>query len=145
MSHIQGTMSLVTSRGSGGLSGSIACKLNSRVAIKLMISCGVNNVAIPTELMPLRKRLDSSIGDLRWDFTALVLDVVNLRDSIRNKDRNCTTDIADRVNELDNRLNDLDMTLLQSCAIRRVFLTDDHPHVFDNHYDIYPDHYITQT
>lgn len=133
MSHIQGAMSLVSSRGSGGLSGSIACKLSSRVAIKLMISCGVNNVPIPAELISLRKRLDSSMGDLEWDFTALVVDVVNLRESIRNGGHNCTTVLAQRVKGLDSRLNNLDMALLQSCAIRRVFLTDNHPYVFDNY------------
>lgn len=146
MSHIQGAMSLISLRGYGDISSLVPCKLSSRVAITLTISCGVTNSPIPTGLIALRKSLDSSfIGDVKWDFTALLVDIVDLRRKFRNGSLTCITGIAELVRGLESRLHSLDMAMLQFCGIQRISITADHPQVFGHYYDLYPDHFVTQT
>lgn len=92
MVHIQGTMALVESHGLDSLSGPIAWKLTIRMTITLTISCAAAICPIPDELMSLRKRLDYFVSDVKWGFTALLVDVVNLRANIHNVRFTCAAE-----------------------------------------------------
>ncbi|KAK7178222.1 hypothetical protein PSPO01_15726 [Paraphaeosphaeria sporulosa] len=144
MSHIQGAMSLVKARGHSNFYHGIACKLASRVAITLTISCGAATCPVPDELMSLRRGLDCFIIDAKWCFTALLVDAVNLRADVHNGRFACAADAAGRAKEIQDRLYSLETTLPPSWNPRRLSLAKSHPHVFGHYYDVYPNHFVTQ-
>lgn len=144
MSHIQGAMSLVKARGNKNFSSYIACQLASRLAVTLTTSCGAATIPVPEALLALRRDLDPFVNDAKWDFTALMVNVVNLKADLQNGRFASSAEAAEKARELDGRLVSLEITLPPSWNPRRVFSVGYDPHLFDRYYDVYPNHFVTQ-
>ncbi|KAH7111120.1 hypothetical protein B0J11DRAFT_199548 [Dendryphion nanum] len=144
MSHIQGAMTLVGARGNKNYSSPMACQLASRVAVTLTISCGAATLPVPDGLMVLRRDLDGLILDAKWYFTAMLVDVVNLRADVRSDRLASRAEVAERASELGRRLATLEEKLPQSWQPKSVLTVGQDPRVFGRCYDIYPSHFITQ-
>ena len=141
MSHIQGAMALVKARGLG-FSSPIACELTIRMAFTLTVSCGAAICPIPDELTTLWKSLGCIVKGAKWDFISLLMDVVNLRANIHNGTFACAADAADRAREIEDQLILVANKTNRSFNTRRVYFVEDHPLVFDHHYDLYLDHAV---
>ncbi|KAK4031581.1 hypothetical protein C8A01DRAFT_21222 [Parachaetomium inaequale] len=144
MSHVQGAMSLVKGRGARNFSSPLARQLATRVAVTLTISCGATGVPVPEALKALRRDLDSFADNAKWDFTALLVDIVNFRADVQNGKFVCSAAASNRARVLDNQLASLETTLPLSWKPRRVYTMGHNPYVFSHYYNVYPDHFVTQ-
>ena len=143
MSHVVGAISLVKSCGDKFITSHTSRRLVTRLAMTLTISCGAASMRIPDALMSLREDLSSLVGDTKWDFTAIVVDVVNLQADIASLRITCSSKIAGRAKQLDEQLESLETTLPPSWAPQTVFKSA-HPLLFGSSYDVYQDHFVTQ-
>ncbi|KAL5324088.1 hypothetical protein ACEPPN_008631 [Leptodophora sp. 'Broadleaf-Isolate-01'] len=143
MSHVLGAVSLVKSSGNGLIASHTGRRLATRLAMTLAISCGAASVRIPDALTSLREDLSSHVGDTKWDFAAVVVDVVNLQADIASLRITCSPEIAGRARELDTQLESLETTLPRSWAPRSVSISA-HPLLFGSSYDVYQDHFVAQ-
>lgn len=146
MIHIKGAMSLIEARGNRNFSNPVACQLASRVAEAMAISCGVATVPVPNSLPNLRGTLDGFVFHANWEFSALVVSVVNLRADIHSGKMNVKGEGAtNRARELDRSLAVLQEKLPQSWKPKRVHRIEQDTRLLGHYYDVYPSHSITQT
>ena len=145
MSHVVGAISLVKSCGDRFVATQTGRRLATRLAMTLAISCGAARLRIPDALLSLREDLSSCVGDTKWDFTAIVVDVVNLQADIASLPIpiSSSAEIAGRANELDAQIEGLETALSTFWAPRSVSMSA-HPLLFGSSYDIYQDHFVTQ-
>ncbi|KAH7382879.1 hypothetical protein BKA64DRAFT_171972 [Cadophora sp. MPI-SDFR-AT-0126] len=143
MSHVEGANSLVKSYGDRFIATQTGRRLATRLAMTLAISCGAARIRIPDALLSLRQILSSFAGDAKWDFTAIVVDVVNLQADIASLQITSSSEIAERAKKLDRQLQSLEATLPPFWAPQSVFISA-HPLLFDSSYDVYQDHFVTQ-
>jgi len=143
MSHVVGAISLIKSCGDRFIATQTGRRLATRLAMTLAISCGAARLRIPDALISLRKDLSSCVGDTKWDFTAIVVDVVNLQADNASFPTSSSVEIAGRAKELDAQLESLETTLSTFWAPRSVSMSA-HPLLFGSTYDIYQDHFVTQ-
>ena len=142
-SHVIGAISLIKSCGDTIITSHTGRRLATRLAMTLAISCGAASIRIPDALMSLREDLSSLVGDTKWDFTAIVVDVVNLQADIASSQITCLGEIAERARKLDGQLESLETTLPPSWAPRSVSMPA-HQLLFGSSYDVYQDHLVTQ-
>ncbi|ETS76205.1 hypothetical protein PFICI_11592 [Pestalotiopsis fici W106-1] len=165
LSHLRGALDLVRFRGlERRYSSPTARRLAARLAMTLVISCGVAGVHVPRELEEFRmglllhladtplhiddrgtinRNLVDSRVDPKFAITALVIGVVNLAADLSQE--KCTpADLFQRADELDNRLAAMDCELPSSWQFERIYTEEELPMVYGNHYDKYRDHFVTQ-
>ncbi|KAL5331042.1 hypothetical protein ACEPPN_000571 [Leptodophora sp. 'Broadleaf-Isolate-01'] len=116
MNHIVGAISLVKSSGDRLIASHNGRRLATRLAMTLAISCGAAIMRIPDALMSLREDLSSLVGGTKWDFTAIVVDVVNLQADNANLQITCSSEIGERAKKLDRQLESLE-TMLDSPVV----------------------------
>ncbi|KAH8593860.1 hypothetical protein B0O99DRAFT_514837 [Bisporella sp. PMI_857] len=143
MSHVVGAVSLIKSCGDRLITSHTSRRLAARLAMTLAISCGAVSMRIPDALISLREDLSSLVGDTKWDFAAIVVDVVNLQADIASLRITCSSEIAGRAKKLDRQLESLETTLPPFWAPQSVFISA-HPLLFGSSYDVYQDHFVTQ-
>ncbi|KAH6714752.1 hypothetical protein BKA61DRAFT_723693 [Leptodontidium sp. MPI-SDFR-AT-0119] len=143
MNHIVGAISLVKSSGDRLIASHNGRRLATRLAMTLAISCGAASMRIPDALMSLREDLSSLVGDTKWDFTAIVVDVVNLQADNANLQITCSSEIGERAKKLDRQLESLETTLPSFWAPKSVSISA-HPLLFGSSYDVYQDHFVAQ-
>ncbi|KAI9148847.1 Transcription factor dbaG [Paramyrothecium foliicola] len=147
MSHIQGAMSLVqTQIDKHGLSP-VTSQLAQRVVVALTISCGAAGIPVPDTVCTLRRKLNnaSALDNIKWRLTPLLVDAVNLRAELQTKNLSCPSKIAEKARAIDLQLAQLANQIPSSWKPRRVYTIEAQARVFGRYYDIYPDHYATQT
>ncbi|KAL6406562.1 ThiJ/PfpI family protein [Ilyonectria robusta] len=145
MSHVQGAMSLVAARGSLNFSNPIACQLTRSVVTTLIISCGAAMVPVPESIISLRKELDVSGVDKKWDFMAILLHIVNLRADVYHDGGGDRTRVVEKAKEIDRNLASLEKTLPEFWKPVVVLAADNHGlQLLDGQYDVYPSHFATQ-
>ncbi|KAH8588202.1 hypothetical protein B0O99DRAFT_525394 [Bisporella sp. PMI_857] len=144
MSHLRGAMSLIKARGKRNFSSYTGHRLATRLAVTLIISCGVASVRVPDAVVTLHRDLASYADHPKWAVTALVVNVVNLRADYHNGRFACLSEVAKRAKELDDLFANLERMLPPSWMPRRVFCPSYNPLLFGPYYDIYQDHFVTQ-
>ncbi|KAG4432902.1 hypothetical protein IFR05_011620 [Cadophora sp. M221] len=145
MIHVKGAMSLVEARGDRNFSSPIACQLASCATEAMAISCGVASVPVPNSLPTLRGTLDGFVFHANWEFSALVVSVVNLRADISSGELRINGVAATgRARELDRSLAALQEKLPSSWKPKRVHLVEQDTRLLGHYYDVYPSHSITQ-
>lgn len=142
-SHVLGAISLVKSCKNKIIASNTGRRLATRLAVTLTISCGAAGIRVPNTLISLRDDLASYVGDAKWDFTGLVVGVVNLKADIHNRRFTRSSEVAEKAKELDGRFADLERALPTSWMPRRLYFSG-HPLIFGHYYDIFPDHFVTQ-
>lgn len=143
VSHIRGALTLVEARGNIDLSNAITRQLASRVMIAATISQGATQLPIPDALVALRMKLYRVPLDIDSNLIGLLLDLVNLRATIRNGTQEPNT-IAQRARDLDNIVVRMEQRLPRAWVPYSVPNTDLHPRVYGSDYDIYPGHTAAQ-
>lgn len=136
-------ISLLTTCEDKIISNHTSYQLATRLAITLAINCGAACVQIPNASMSLREDLSSLVGDTKWDFTAVVVNVINLQDDIANLQITYPPEISGRAKELDGQLESLETTLLSFWTSRNVSMSA-HPLLFGISYDVYQNYFIAQ-
>ncbi|UKZ73161.1 hypothetical protein TrVFT333_000802 [Trichoderma virens FT-333] len=144
MSHAQGGMSLLNSHTQQLSSSSSGCELAGRLSTAVIVSCGALAIPVPPALMTLRQQFDPIITSVKWGFQGLLACVVELQADLRNAGGQCTVDLAERAEQLDTQLVNLQNKLPRSWQPQQISPVRPNPLIFNTHYEIYPDHYITQ-
>ncbi|KAL5352028.1 hypothetical protein ACLOAV_001971 [Pseudogymnoascus australis] len=141
--HVLGAVSLVKSYRNRIMTSYTCRQLATRLVVTLTISCGAARMRVPNTLIALREDLSSHIDNAKWDFTGLVVHVVNLQADLHNCRFTCSSEVAERAKGIDDRFAELERTLPPSWIPRRIFLPGN-PLLFGHYYDIYLGHFVTQ-
>ncbi|KAH6892573.1 hypothetical protein B0T10DRAFT_511243 [Thelonectria olida] len=144
MSHALGGMSLLAPRLQRFASSITGRQLCGRLVTALTVSCGASALRVPDALTTLRGHLDPSMGTVKWKFTGILSQVVDLQAEFHNTGGICTTNLAERAQHLDDQLRGLEETLPLSWRSRQISPVRPDPLVFGSHYEIYADHFVTQ-
>lgn len=146
LGHVRGAMTLVRTRGRRNFSTPLACELAARVAIALTISCGAAGVSLPGALKVLRTALDSSSSAAgpKWDYTAIMFDIVNFRVDVFAGNIASPAVVASKARVFDSYLAGLETRLPTSWKSQRVYTDRHEPCVFGRYYDVHSTHYAAQ-
>jgi hypothetical protein len=145
MTHIQGAMSMIESRGFLNVSSHVSTQLTRSVLSHLVISCGIAKVSIPDSQVTVRKDLSTLVMDEKWDYMGIVIDIVNLRAILPESKTNLDSGIKEKVFEINRKLEYLEESLARSSG--PVTVRADiacHSYSLDGQYDVYPTHYAMQ-
>ncbi|KAF7557533.1 hypothetical protein G7Z17_g539 [Cylindrodendrum hubeiense] len=144
ISHANGGMSLLGPRVQQFTSSLTGLQLSARLITALTVSSGAMAVRVPDGLLALRSDLDPFINTPKWSFTGILAHVVNLQADDRDAGGDGSIDLAERAERLDNELRNLQTALPQSWRPQHISPMRPDPLIFNSHYDIYLDHYVTQ-
>ncbi|KAK8043186.1 hypothetical protein PG994_013669 [Apiospora phragmitis] len=135
MSHIQGALSLLRAGNlEDHLESPVKRRLAARLAMALVVSCGIAGVHVPRTRAAARwaherqhgQVMDSSI--MRLDPKFAVTNVV----------------IHSRKQKLDQQFIEMEQAFPSSWQYGRVIANSMYPMVYGGYYDIYADHFVTQ-
>ncbi|KAI9683493.1 MAG: hypothetical protein M1822_006033 [Bathelium mastoideum] len=145
MSHIIGALALVKLRGSESLTSYIGTRLSVKLVTNLIISCVSASLEPPLELVKIRSDLESIVttDGPKWRVTCLMIQYAGLRAAIL---RNALSD-ADVISEatrLDYEYEVLAQSMPPAWQYDRICLEGPSEKVLEQHFDVYPDHYICQ-
>lgn len=165
LSHLRGALDLVHIRGvKRRYSSPTSRRLAARLAMTLVISCGVAGVHIPQELEEFRTGLLLHLVDVaphledhgtvnrnmvdvqadpKFAVTGLVIDVVNLAADV-SQGKCPPGDLLGQATALDDRLAAMECELPSSWQFERIYTENWTPMVYSDHYDKYADHFVTQ-
>jgi hypothetical protein len=117
-----------------------------RLVITLIISCGAAGIRVPAALSALREDLSRYVDekDPKWAVTGEVVGLLNLNADVRDGKITDGAEILARLRQLDERFITLERELPPSWHGRRVLVADSEPLVFEGHYDMHRDHFVTQ-
>jgi hypothetical protein len=144
MSHALGGLSLLGPRLHQFAASVTGRQLCGRLVTALTVSCGATATRVPDALTTLRGYLDPSMSTVKWRFTGLLSQVVDMQADFHNAGGICTANLADRAQQLDDQLRGLEGALPLSWQPRQISPIRPDPLVFGSHYAIYADHFVTQ-
>jgi hypothetical protein len=145
MTHIQGAMSMIESRGLLNVSNHISTQLTRSAFSHLVISCGIAKFPIPDSQITVRKDLSRRVMDEKWDYMGILVDIVNLRAILPESKTNLDSGIKERAFEINRKLEYLEESLAKTCGPVTVRAdTASHSYSLDGQYDVYPAHYAMQ-
>lgn len=146
MTHIQGAMSMIESRGLLNISSHMSLQLTRSAFSHLVISCGIAKFPIPDSQITVQKDLSTIVTDEKWDYMGILVDIVNLRAILPEIKTNLDSGIKERAFEINRKLEYLEESLARSCGPVTVRAdTVCHAYCLDGQYDVYPTHYAMQT
>ena len=145
MSHINGALALVELREDPLRQDYTGLRLSTRLSTNLLISCVSANSPVPPGLINLRSSLEPFLNeeDPKWRLSGLVVKYANLKGAIQD---GCLSgsDILTRATELDIDFVSLIKHMPSSWLYSTTYLEESSERVFEQRYDSYPDHFITQ-
>ena len=145
MSHINGALALVNMRKEPALLDYTGIRLSARLSTNLLISCVSANSPVPPALVKLRADLEPflNVDDPKWRISGLVVKYANLKGAIQD---GClhTSDIITRATEIDREFLLLAKYMPPRWLYSTIRIEESSDRVFEQHYDTYPDHMITQ-
>ncbi|CAJ0546572.1 Ff.00g011990.m01.CDS01 [Fusarium sp. VM40] len=145
MTHIQGAMSMIESRGLQNVSNHISTQLTRSAFSHLVISCGIAKFPIPDSQITVRKDLSRRVMDEKWDYMGILVDIVNLRAILPESKANLDSGIKERAFEINRKLEYLEESLAKTCGPVTIRAnTACYAYCFDGQYDVYPAHYAMQ-
>ena len=145
MSHINGALALVALRKKSLLQDYTGLRLSARLSTNLLISCVSANSPVPPALVKLRSDLEPFLNkeDPKWRISGLVVKYANLKGAIEDGCL-CVSDIITRATDLDFEFISLVKQMPSSWHYRTVCPEEVSEGVFEQRYDTYLDHLITQ-
>ena len=146
MSHVNGALALVKMRNPDQIQNYTALRLSVRLTTSLLISCVAANAPVPPELAKLREDLAPFLtaDDPKWQVSGLVVKYANLQGAIQDGYL-CASDILTRTVELDGEFISLTRNLPASWLYNTTYLFEPSQRVYEEHFDTYSDHFVTQT
>ena len=145
MSHINGALALVKMRESPLLQDYTGRRLSARLSTNLLISCVSAKSPVPPALTKLRSDLEPFLNkeDPKWRISGLVVDYANLKGAIQD---GClsSSDITVRATDLDLAFMSVVKSVPSTWLYNTTYLEEASERVFDQRYDTYTDHFITQ-
>lgn len=147
--HMNGAIALIELRGNRNLQSYIGRRLAQRLYTTLVISCGVAGVRIPTELDPLKQKLDSFYepDDPKWAVTTLNVQSINFIANINDGKYVAEGDIVTEATRLDHQFRQLEQSLPPSWTPTRVGCYDGSipdALILSDGYDVYDNLFYTQ-
>ncbi|KAF4445861.1 hypothetical protein F53441_10444 [Fusarium austroafricanum] len=141
LSHVQGALSIVQSRPRGEFANPVIQQLATRTVIAFTLSCGAAGTPIPAALLGLYQDLDSYIRSPKWTFIGILISLVNFRTDMHNRKLD-PRDVVRCARDLYDKLSHAESKIPRSWLPQRRDSTE--AVVFDQYYDVYPDHYAAQ-
>ena len=146
MSHVSGALTLIKLRGSKQFSDYVGLRLSVRLSTNLLISCVAANAPVPPALIKLRADIEPFLDrdDPKWRVSGLVVRYADLRRDVQGSYLS-TSDIVGRATELDREFMALASSMPSTWLYDTIKLDQTSEGVFEQHFDTYLDHHITQT
>lgn len=146
MSHVNGALALVKLRDNKQIQNYTGLRLSVRLSTNLLISCVAADCPVPSSLVKLRSDLEPFLNkdDPKWLVSGLVVKYANLQGAIRNGCLSNSDIIADPT-KLDYEFISLAKNMPLSWLYSTTYLQEASEKVLEQHFDIYPDHFTTQT
>ncbi len=145
MSHINGALALVDLRKEPLLQNYTGLRLSARLSTNLLISCVAANCPVPPALVKLRADLEPFLNkdDPKWRISGLTVKYANLKGAIQD---GClpSSIIITRATELDSEFMLLGNHMPSAWLYSTTCLEESSERVFEQRYDTYPDHVVTQ-
>lgn len=145
MSHINGAFTLVKLRKKPLFQDYTGRRLSARLSTNLLISCVSANSPVPPALTKLRSDLEPFLNkeDPKWRISGLVIKYANLNGAILD---GCLSspDVIARATDLDLAFMSLAKNMPSTWIYNTSYLKENSERVFEQRYDIYTDHFITQ-
>ena len=146
MSHINGALALVGLREGPSLQDYTGLRLSARLSTNLIISCVSAKTPVPPALIKLRSDLEPYLNkdDPKWLLSGLVVKYVNLKGAIEDGCLSSSNVIA-RATALDFEFLSLAKSMPSTWLYNTVYLKEASERVLEQHWDMYPDHFIAQS
>ena len=146
MSHVRGAMALVKMREPDQLKTYVGRRLAARLFTNMLISCLAANAPLPLAMKRLHSDLELCVdtNDPKWQVSTLAMVYANFRGALQDGLLS-PAEIVAGAKSLDNRFSSLATSLPASWTSRRILVQTPSPRVFEGYYDVYPDHFTTQT
>ena len=146
MSHVNGALALIDLRGHDRLVTRIGARLSTKLVTNLIVSCVSASLEVPSGLIKLRYDLEPLLdkSDPKWRLTGLVTKYANFRAAVRGNTLS-NDDIVTEAIRIDQGFILLAQDMPNSWNYEREHLEKPSTSVLEQHFDIYPDHYICQT
>jgi hypothetical protein len=141
LTHISGALHMIRARRSSEFSDSITQQLANRINFSLTISCGAANSPIPEGSRTFQDALARHVRSPKSAFINLLSAIVDFRSKIKHATLSADA-ILLQAQELNTQLLRAENNIPDSWRPKKVY--SDNPLAFNNHYDLYPDHYATQ-
>ena len=145
MSHINGALALVDLREGPPLQDYTGLRLSARLSTSLLISCVSAKCPVPPALVKLRSDLEPFLNkeDPKWQISGLVVKYANLRGAVQD---GClrSSDIIALAKQLDRDFVLLAEHMPSNWLYSAAYLEETSERVFEQRYDTYPDHFVTQ-
>ena len=146
MGHINGALALVDLREEPPLQDYTGLRLSARLSTNLLISCVSAKCPVPPALVKLRSDLEPFLNkeDPKWRISGLVVKYANLRGAVQD---GClrSSDIITLAKELDHEFVLLAEHMPSTWLYSAAYLEETSEEVFEQRYDTYPDHFVTQS
>ena len=146
MSHVNGGLALVRSRDRNQFMAYTRLRLSIRLSLNLLISCCAADAQVPPALVQLRSDLEPYLdtNDPKWRTSGLVVKYANLRGDIQEGHLS-NSDIISNALDLDEEFRSLTQAMPTTWLYNTTHLEEFSPRVYEQHFDTYPDHHITQS
>lgn len=146
MSHVNGALALVTLRRDTPFRDHAGLRLSIRLSTNLLISCIAANAPVPSTLTKLRSDLEPFLDehDPKWQVSGLVIKYADLRGAIQ-RGHIGDINIIIRALDLDHEFISLASNMPFTWLATSTYTEEAQERVLDGHFDMYPDHFITQT
>lgn len=146
MSHAKGALTLSELHSANRFRDPTRLQLSVRLSINVLISCVATHVPVPSTLLQLRSDLEAfvDVQDPKWRITDLFSQYSNLQ-LAAEQGRLWGSDLITQALDLDQQFVSIQEDLPAAWKYKRVYVTKPLDELLERHYDVYPDHYITQT
>jgi len=143
-SHVTGAIALAKLRGTKQFLTPIGIRMFVQLTSTILISCVQQDTSPPAELISLRDQAAKylNVQDPKWRYSALVIQFIRLRRAMKDGALS-STDLIYAAKKIDEDFQSILDTMPPGWKFDRVHIPDHSDDVFDNYFDIYPDHRIT--
>ena len=146
MSHVNGALTLVKLRNDSQFRDATGLRLSLRLSTNLLISCVAANSPVPPSLANLRSQIEPFLNkdDPKWQLSGLVHKYADLRGVIGANDMPILEALKQAA-DLDREFVMLTESMPPDWEYMSVYPGAPSDGVFEQHFDTYKHHFITQT
>jgi hypothetical protein len=146
MSHVRGAMALVKLRGPEEFNTYVGRRLSMRLFTNTLISCVAANSPLPQELIELHHELQPYVskGDPKFQVSTLVMKSADFRATVQQGLLSLPKMLSGAIS-LNNDFCSLFKKLAATWPIRKITVSSHSPMILEQHFDVYPDFFATQT
>ena len=146
MSHVNGALALSQLCSTKQLREPTRLQLSVRLSVNVLVSCTATHAPVPSSLLQLRSNLEPLVDtqDPKWRITDLFSQYANLRLAAK-QGRLWGPDLIMQALDLDQRFVSVQEDLPAPWKYERIYVNESSDKLLERYYDVYSDHYITQT